>query len=122
MKHKRRRAERAGRWAENHVALILRLTGHRILAQRWQSPAGEIDLIAETSKTRLYIEVKYRADEDTALDSLTWHQRQRIERAADLHMNRYPPRDDQDVRFDIWVCRPRRWPRRIVDAWRPGLD
>jgi putative endonuclease len=33
-------------FAETLAALLLRLKGHRIVAQRYKTPVGEIDLVA----------------------------------------------------------------------------
>jgi putative endonuclease len=38
--------ERAGRFAEILAAWLLRLRGYRILARRYATPLGEIDLVA----------------------------------------------------------------------------
>ncbi len=42
----RARAYRRGLFAETIAALLLRLKGHRILARRYKTPVGEIDLVA----------------------------------------------------------------------------
>ncbi|MCR4283578.1 MAG: YraN family protein, partial [Bauldia sp.] len=41
----RRAAEKRGRRAETLAAWLLRLKGYRVLARRYKTPAGEIDLI-----------------------------------------------------------------------------
>ena len=46
------RAYRSGRLAESFVALLLRLKGHRIVARRYATPVGEIDLVALKGKRR----------------------------------------------------------------------
>ncbi len=58
---RRRQAERLGRVAEAKAAMLLRLKGYRISAQRWKSPAGEIDLIARRGSAVAFVEVKARA-------------------------------------------------------------
>jgi len=54
----RQRAEQQGRMAENVAALFLQLKGYQILARRWKSPLGEIDLIARQGRTLVCIESK----------------------------------------------------------------
>ncbi|MBT8472754.1 MAG: YraN family protein [Marinicaulis sp.] len=44
---KRETAEKRGRHAEIFAASILMLKGYRILAHRFRTPVGEIDLIAK---------------------------------------------------------------------------
>jgi putative endonuclease len=47
---KRVRAYRHGLLAETVAALLLRLKGHRIIARRYKTPVGEIDLVALKGK------------------------------------------------------------------------
>ena len=44
MSEKRERAYRHGLFAETVAALLLRLNGHRIVARRYKTPVGEINL------------------------------------------------------------------------------
>jgi putative endonuclease len=53
---------RTGLRSEWKAALALRLRGYRILARRWQSSSGEIDLVAVRGKRLAFIEVKHRPD------------------------------------------------------------
>ena len=46
MRPPRERAYRSGVFAESLVALLLRLKGHAIVARRYKTPVGEIDLVA----------------------------------------------------------------------------
>jgi hypothetical protein len=62
---KRVRAYRHGLFAETIAALLLRLKGHRIIARRYKTPVGEIDLVALKGK-RLAFEVKQRKTFDEA--------------------------------------------------------
>jgi putative endonuclease len=43
---KRIRAYRHGLLAETAAALLLRMKGHSIIARRYKTPVGEIDLVA----------------------------------------------------------------------------
>lgn len=116
---KRQRAERLGRWAEALCVWRLRFAGYRIVARRFKSPVGEIDLIAWRGKVLAFIEVKARADEASALFAVTPTQSQRIERAAMSFVARHPAYARFDMRYDIMLVLPRRWPRHLPDAWRP---
>ena len=51
-----------GRWGEDQVALRLEAAGYTILARRYRTRYGEIDLIATTDKYLCFIEVKLRKD------------------------------------------------------------
>ena len=75
----RRLRERKGRRAENAAARWLQLKGHRIIDRRARTPACEIDLIATKKNLLVFVEVKVRARQATAL---TPQLRRRIEQAA----------------------------------------
>src|SRR5689334_11037827 len=67
MKQARAKAYRSGLFAETLTALLLRLKGQRIVAQRYRTPVGEIDLVALKGKRLAFIEVKRRkTKEETA--------------------------------------------------------
>jgi putative endonuclease len=114
---KRRRAERWGRRAESLAALQLRLTGWRILDQRARTGAGELDIVARRGKVLAFVEVKARGDLATALAAVTPYQRQRLLRAAAIWRGRRADLADLEVRFDLIVCAPWRWPRKRVAAF-----
>ena len=114
----RRRAERRGKTAELLCLWHLRLKGYRILARRYKTPAGEIDLIARRGGTLAMIEVKARADFDAATEAVTRRQQQRIMRAVAHFLGGRPDRAVLAARFDVMLVAPRRWPRHLVDAWR----
>ncbi|MGE0151826.1 MAG: YraN family protein [Reyranellaceae bacterium] len=118
---RKRRAERYGRSAETLAVLALRLRGYRILARRFRSPQGEIDIVARRGRTLAIVEVKARPDRDGAVLALTLGQRLRIERAAQALVARHPQLAVCDLRFDLMLVGRRRWPRLIADAWRPGM-
>ena len=60
MSDKRVRAYRHGLFAETVAALLLRLKGHRIIARRYKTLVGEIDLVALKGKRLAFVEVKQR--------------------------------------------------------------
>ena len=115
----RRAAERRGRAAERLCALRLRLTGWRVLARRYATPVGELDIVARRGALIVFVEVKHRRDPHGALETITVRQRMRIERAATVFLSRYPKWRKLALRFDVMVVTPWRWPRRLPDAWRP---
>jgi putative endonuclease len=88
MRPKRVRAYRSGRFAEAVAGLLLRLKGHRIVAQRYKTPVGEIDLVALKGKRLAFIEVKRRKTTEDAAWTLPARQRRRIVRAAQYWLAR----------------------------------
>lgn len=90
--------------AERIAALYLQLKGYQILARRFKTPLGEVDLIAKKGAALACIEVKYRPDPDKALESVTPTARKRIAAAGNLFRSRAPQHIQAlPMRFDI-IC------------------
>ena len=106
--------------AEALCRFALRLKFYRILASRYRSPLGEIDIVALKGKTIALIEVKARATEQEAAECISQRQRERLERGALDFISRHPHFNQYNVRFDVMLVTPRRWPTHIPDAWRPA--
>jgi putative endonuclease len=114
------RAEQRGRRAEALAAWFLRMKGYRILARRFKTPVGEIDLVAKRGGTLAIVEIKARADLTAGVTAVTPAARRRIVRATEAFLN-WHGRTTQSIRFDVVVMRPWRLPRHIPDAWRPDM-
>ncbi|HEY5598733.1 MAG TPA: YraN family protein [Kiloniellales bacterium] len=114
---RRERAERHGRWAELAALWSLRLKGYRLLAHRYKSPYGEIDLIMRRGSVTAFIEVKARRSADTAIDSVTAFQAKRIAAAARSWMGRDARAARNFCRFDIVAVSPYHWPRHVENAF-----
>jgi putative endonuclease len=117
-RERRRAAERRGKTAEFLCLWHLRLKGYRVVARRYKSPVGEVDLIVRRGGVLAAIEVKARGDFDTAGEAITPRQQRRITRAIAHFLGGRPDLATLAARFDIMLVAPRRWPRHIVDAWR----
>ncbi len=121
MTHTARRAGfDLGHRAETLAAWALRLKGYRILARRYRTPLGEIDLVARRGDTVAIVEVKARASLEAAMDAVTPAAQGRIERAADLWLGSQRDHARLSLRFDIVAVLPRRWPVHIPNAWGPA--
>ncbi len=118
MSGRRQRAEARGRLAETLAVLSLRLKGYRILARRLRLSSGEIDIVASRGRTVAFIEVKARADLAVATEALSPRQQRRLLRAAEQFVGLRPYLAGRDLRFDLMLVAPRRWPLHLVDAWR----
>ena len=115
----RRAAYERGLAAERLCALRLRLTGWRILARRYATHAGEIDIVARRGALIAFVEVKHRKQRGEVFEAITAHQRRRIENAASIFLSRHPNWRKLSLRFDLMVVSPWRWPSHLPDAWRP---
>jgi putative endonuclease len=111
------RAQRRGQFAEFLAAWRLRLAGWRIVARDVRLPGGQIDLIARRGRVLAFVEVKARGDLDDAAESLHPAQALRIARAAEHFCAKRPQFAAFEVRFDLVLVAPGRWPRHIQDAW-----
>lgn len=111
-------ARRAGRQAEVWAALYLMCKGYRILGFRLRTAIAEIDLLAIRGRTLAVVEVKQRTTLETALEAVTYDQRERLRHAARMLAARRPGLAAVNVRLDLIALAPGRWPRHIVDAWR----
>jgi putative endonuclease len=116
----RARREAWGRLAETLAALSLRLRGYQVVARRFRTPLGEIDLIVRRGRLLAFVEVKARVDRDQALEAIGFRQRERTERSAELFLALHPRYRDYSLRFDVVAVRPWRLPHHLRDAWRPG--
>lgn len=99
----RQRAERRGRLAELLVCLYYRLCGYRLLRSRYRNRQGEIDLIMARPEMVVFIEVKYRASDDEALESILPPGQQHRLRAAAAQFLARSPLAGRDARFDVVV-------------------
>ncbi|MEX0969246.1 MAG: YraN family protein [Paracoccaceae bacterium] len=74
--------------------------GATLLATRWRSKAGEIDLIFTHGPTVVFVEVKARRTHDSAAESLAPRQIARLLAAAEIYLaTQCPP--NQNARFDL---------------------
>ena len=115
---KRAEAERRGRQSETLAAWYLRLKGWRILARRVQTLRGEIDLVARRGRTVAFGEVKWRASGDELGLAIDGYRLRRVAAAAEAVAPRHT-RPGDDMRIDVLLLAPGRWPRHIVNAWQP---
>ena len=103
--------------AESRAAALLIAKGFRILARRWKSPAGEIDIVARRRQLLVFVEVKARPDLDTAAYSVTTRQRQRIAAAAEAWLAMNGSDEFRDIRFDAILVAPGKLPRHLAGAF-----
>jgi len=113
----RQAAFRMGISAESRAAALLIAKGFRILARRWKSPLGEIDIVARRRQLLVFAEVKARASLDEAAESVNERQRRRIAAAAEVWLAANPDETIRDIRFDAILVVPGKIPRHIAAAF-----
>ena len=109
--------EKRGHRAETAALWLLRLKGYRLLARRFKSHHGEIDLIMRRGKTTAFIEVKARKTHDDAITAVTTYQSTRISAAASLWMAKDHIAAQSFCRFDIVAVNAYLWPKHIENAF-----
>ena len=110
-------AFRTGLSAEIRAAAYLMAKGYRILAKRFRTPYGEIDLVARKRNLIAFVEVKARASLDEAAYAVTPRQQQRIIEAAQAWLMVHPEHAEFELRFDAMLIAPRRLPRHLLAAF-----
>ena len=113
---RRRAAHVRGQSAETLAALFLMFKGYRVLARRFKTPVGEIDVIARRGRRIAFVEVKQRPSFDLCEAAITGETRRRVRRAAGWWMGRHPQMQDFDQGFDLVFIARRRWPKHLPDA------
>jgi putative endonuclease len=110
-------AFRTGLSAESRAAAWLIAKGYRILARRFRTPHGEIDIVARRRQLLAFVEVKARGSLDEAAYAVTPRQQQRIIAAAQAWLMTHPEHANFELRFDAMLIAPRRLPRHLLGAF-----
>jgi putative endonuclease len=108
---------RTGLSAEDAACAYLTAQGFRILARRWRSRLGEIDIVARRAALLIFVEVKARGRIDDAAYAVTARQQKRIAGAAGAWLAAHPQDAQCDMRFDAILIAPRSPPRHIAGAF-----
>jgi putative endonuclease len=110
-------AFRVGLSAESRAAVYLIAKGFRIVARRFRSSVGEVDIVARRGRLLIFVEVKARSRLDDAAESLLPRQQRRIAAAAAAWLAEHPDDAESHIRFDAVLVAPRRIPRHIPAAF-----
>lgn len=95
--------EQEGRKAETRIVRYLRMRGYKILAERFKTSEGEVDIIASKSKVIACVEVKQRANQSGMDEAMDWRTEQRIMAASEIWVEQNFANLPQDfeLRFDL---------------------
>ena len=103
------------------AAALLAAKGYRLIARRYKTPLGEIDLDRQARAAH-----RLRRGEGAALAARRrWNwsaaaAERRIVGAADLWLAKHPDAAGLDLRYDMVVVAPWRLPLHLPDAFRPS--
>ena len=106
----RRGAERRGHKGEMLAVWWLRLKGYRIVARRFKTKLGEIDIIARRRNVVAMVEVKARTTLPEAMDAIDHQTMRRIEAAGDLWLAKQRDYARINIRYDLIAILPKRLP------------
>jgi len=101
--------------------LLLLAKGFWIVARRFKTPVGEIDIVVRRRRTLAFVEVKARGCYADAAEAVTSRQRRRIVAAAQYWLASHPRDVMCDIRFDVVLVVPWRLPRHIPAAFDAGF-
>jgi putative endonuclease len=110
-------AFRLGLSAESRAAMFLVAKAYRIVARRWKTPFGEVDIVARRRRALVFVEVKARATIDAAAEAVTGRSKSRIVDAAEFWLAQHPDDVTAEIRFDVILVAPGKIPRHIANAF-----
>ena len=93
-------AHSAGLMGEDSVSRSYLERGYTLLASRWRTRSGEIDLIMRRGDEYVFVEVKKAARHGYAAERISRRQMDRICMAAMLYADGQPAGSLTDIRFD----------------------
>lgn len=91
-----------GKLGEEEAIRILTVKNFKIICRNYQTPYGELDIVARDGETLVFVEVKSRIGNayGGGLEAVTRQKRRHLTRAALLFLNRLQLRH-QACRFDV---------------------
>jgi putative endonuclease len=97
---------RKGARGEETAAQYLTAKGWRIIERNWRCRSGEVDIIAETDGTLIFIEVRSRTGDThgTAAESVTARKIAQVRHIAEIYLHMRGT-TDTPVRFDMIAVR-----------------
>ncbi len=90
-----------GKIAEDQACLFLQKKGLKLVEKNYRCRTGEIDLVMQDKKELVFVEVRYRANNDygSALDSVDQQKIQKLISAANHYILSH--QIDLPTRFDV---------------------
>jgi putative endonuclease len=113
---KKQRTYRFSRMAELISSFYLRLKFYHVIAHRFKSPFGEIDLIATKGSKIIFLEIKARQDTNL-MDFISKRQQQRIINTAEYFLLKEAKYKNYYIRFDVIIMNSYFWPKHFKSYW-----
>ena len=92
-----------GRYYEVLALRYLKSQGLRLVRKNYRCTSGEIDLIMLDKDTLIFVEVRFREDEDfgTAIETIDHRKQQKVVRAAQHYLLLNRTYNSHQCRFDV---------------------
>ena len=116
MVNKRLRYE-LGLEAESITSHYLISIGYIILHKRWKSKYGEIDIVAKSHDTILFVEVKAKKESRYEQEMVSMRQRKRNSKAALDFLGQSDINESLNIRFDCAIVTNKKIAHYIENAW-----
>lgn len=113
----RRSAFFRGQVSEYYAAFYLLMKGYRILAIRYKTKAGEIDIVARKGTLIAFVEVKARSQVADAINAVGASTQRRIRNASDSWLAGQRDAHRLSLRYDIVAVSGWHWPKHFPDAF-----
>jgi putative endonuclease len=108
--------EKKGYWGEFVALLLLKIKGYKILARRYKTVCGEIDIVAQKNDIIAFIEVKSRKTVEKCYVAVTNKQLERIRRASEIFMGRRQNLRWKFTRYDVVLVADWKFPLHIKNV------
>jgi putative endonuclease len=92
--------------AETRAKLLLEAKSYRILAERYKTKGGEIDLVAQRGDHLPFVEVKCRRTQEEAAYAVLPRQQARIATAAEVFLGEHAGLSHESASFDVILVSP----------------
>ena len=94
---------KSGKRAEDIAANYLKKQNVKIISRNFHSRFGEIDLIGLEKETLVFIEVRYRKNEDylSAIETIDRHKCKKIIITSEVYLNKRKKYQSYQCRFDV---------------------
>ena len=92
-----------GKETEALACIFLQRQGLRLLERNFSAPPGEIDLIMEDRHSLVFVEVRYRSQNNfgSGAETVTRSKQRKLLATAAWYLQRHPHQADRPARFDV---------------------
>jgi putative endonuclease len=94
------------------------LKGYRVIARRFKTSQGEVDIIARKKDVVAMVEVKARATLLEAMEAVDHSTMRRIEAAGDIWLSRQRDYARLNIRYDLVAILPRKLPVHVKSLFQ----